>query len=459
MLAYSEFRAGPASKAAGGSELKDRNMIGSEFFELRRIRANASWALRAAFAVCLAFALTAVLGNLSPASAQRLDRFTRSYVTPFPQNDRYRVVVFGDSLGDGIWQGLYEAFKDDSNVEVIKRSRGSTGFTYRERNNWNSRIKGVLKSDRVHVAVVMVGASDMRSIRRDGKRHKLGSDIWREVYGEQVDQFVKSLKGGRVAIYWVGLPIMRSPRHNQDMQVLNEIFREKAFINGVKFVDTWNGFADQFGRFSAYGPDLTGQVRRLRAPDGVHFTGRGYRKLAHFVEREIRGDMKLAKAERNIPLAGNKLEQDRAMGRSRGRAGAKAKQGDSDSQKAKTANNTAAGAEGEAAAAPGDAAGGSNLERKGNRAIAGVKLVRPKISDANPVALGSSYAPMGETIALEMGNGLTALASISPFNDTNLSNVARRLPLSQRPYFRVLIKGEQLLPKSGRADDFGWPGS
>ena len=438
-------------------------MVCSGFSELRRIRADASWALRAALAVCLAVALTALLGSQTPASAQRLDRFTRSYVTPFPQNDRYRVVVFGDSLGDGIWQGLYEAFKDDSNVEVIKRSRGSTGFTYRERNNWNSRIKGVLKSDRVHVAVVMVGASDMRSIRRDGVLHKLGSDAWREVYGEQVDQFVKSLKGARVAIYWVGLPIMRSPRHNQDMQVLNEIFREKAFINGVKFVDTWNGFADQFGRFSAYGPDLTGQVRRLRAPDGVHFTGRGYRKLAHFVEREIRGDMKLARAERNIPLAGNKLEQDRAMGRSRGRAGGgrKAKQGAGDSQAAQTANNTAAGAKSDPAAAAGDgeAAGGSNLERKGNRAIAGVKLVRPKISESNPVALGSSYAPMGETIALEMGNGLTALASISPFNDTNLSNVARRLPLSQRPYFRVLIKGEQLLPKSGRADDFGWPGS
>ena len=172
-----KFRAGPVSKPDGANELKDRNMIGSEFFELRRIRANASWripasaswSLRAALAVCLAIALTAVLGNLSPASAQRLDRFTRSYVTPFPQNDRYRVVVFGDSLGDGIWQGLYEAFKDDSNVEVIKRSRGSTGFTYRQRNNWNSRIKGVLKSDRVHVAVVMVGASDMRSIRRDGQ--------------------------------------------------------------------------------------------------------------------------------------------------------------------------------------------------------------------------------------------------------------------------------------------------
>jgi hypothetical protein len=29
--------------------------------------------------------------------------------------------------------------------------------------------------------------------------------------------------------------------------------------------------------------------------------------------------------------------------------------------------------------------------------------------------------------------------------------------LSQRPYYKVLIKGEQLPAKAGRADDFAWP--
>ena len=457
MLANTELGVSHKSLGVSGIELKDMSMFGTALLKPRRLRAGWPEALRAAVAVFFAIALVAFLGSLSPTSAQRLDRFTRSYVTPFPQNDRYRVVVFGDSLGDGIWQGLYRAFEADSNVEVIKRSRGSTGFTRRNRSNLNTGVKGILKSERVHVAVIMVGVSDMQAIKQDRKWHKIGSDEWREIYGERVDQFIKSLKGSRVAIYWVGLPIMRSPKHNQDMQVLNEIYREKAFVNGIKFVDTWNGFADQFGRYSAYGPDLTGQVRRLRAPDGVHFTGKGHRKLAHFVEREIRGDMKLARAERNIPLAGNKIEQDRAMGRLRGRAGAaqKGKQGDGDKPGDRLAKNAAPKGDAEAEAA----AGGSNRERKTNRAIAGVKLVRPKISDAAPVTLGSNYTPMGETIALEMGNGLTALASISPFNDTNLSNIARRLPLSQRPYFRVLIKGEQLLPKSGRADDFAWPGS
>ena len=60
---------------------------------------------------------------------------------------------------------------------------------------------------------------------------------------------------------------------------------------------------------------MTGQVKRLRADDGVHFTMRGYLKLAHFVEKELRRDLNLAKLERNIPLAGNEEEQAKVMGR------------------------------------------------------------------------------------------------------------------------------------------------
>ena len=63
------------------------------------------------------------------------------------------------------------------------------------------------------------------------------------------------------------------------------------------------------------GPDMTGQVKRLRADDGMHFTMRGYLKLAHFVEKELRRDLNLAKIERNIPLAGNEEEQAKVMGR------------------------------------------------------------------------------------------------------------------------------------------------
>jgi hypothetical protein len=50
----------------------------------------------------------------------------------------------------------------------------------------------------------------------------------------------------------------------------------------------WDGFVDEAGKYSNYGPDYEGQTRRLRSSDGVFFTKYGARKLAHYVERELR---------------------------------------------------------------------------------------------------------------------------------------------------------------------------
>ncbi len=365
----------------------------------------------------------------------------------------------------GCGRGLYRAFKPDANVDVIKHSRVSAGFVRNDYFDWNRRIKGILKNQPVQIAVVMVGANDMQAIRHERKWHKISTDEWRELYGRRVDTFIKSLKSARVAVYWVGLPIMRTPKYNGNMQVMNEVFREKAYVNGVKFIDTWNGFADQFGRYSAYGPDLSGQIRRLRASDGVHFTMRGYRKLAHFVERVIRGDLKLAKTERNISLAGSESEQDRAIGRKR-KPSEPARDvrrdvreaGEPGSGGAAIGAHATTEAHGETVAKR-QPPGTRNKERIASRVISGIQIPRPNIMDQSVGILASSYLPQGETIARKLANGLTALASISPFSDPNVGNISQRLPLSQRPYYRVLIKGEQLRPKTGRTDDFSWPGS
>ena len=409
------------------------------------------------------FALLCVAGTQAQLQAQtnnQLIPFSRSYLTPFPEADRYRLYVFGDSLGDGIWAGLYRAFKPDGNVDVVKKSRVSTGFVRTDYFDWIARLRTIAKVEKFHIAVIMVGANDMQSIRHKGKRSKIGTEGWRDIYGERIDAFIKRLKQTHAAVYWVGLPVMRSEKHNVNMQLMNEIFREKAFINGVKFIDTWNGFADQFGRYSAFGPDLSGQVRRLRAEDGVHFTIKGYRKLAHFVEREIRRDMRNARAERNIPLAGDEQEQARALPRNRKRAtpntAPKATPARPARRTSDAPNRTQKKDETKQS---GQSAAVSSPQDKKKKA-AGLSILRPEMTAAAAVAASRSagYAPEGETIAGEIGNGLTALASVSPINDPTLSS-PQRLPLTQRPYYRVLIKGEQLKPKIGRADDFTWPRS
>ena len=80
---------------------------------------------------------------------------------------------------------------------------------------------------------------------------------------------------------------MRGGRAGADIPFLNDLYRSRADKAGIVYVDVWDGFVDEDGRFAQSGPDFEGQTRRLRAGDGVHFTQAGARKLAHFVEREI----------------------------------------------------------------------------------------------------------------------------------------------------------------------------
>jgi hypothetical protein len=418
---------------------------------------------RTGLGLALFSALVLTVGIFAPTMADAQSAgFQRSYVDPFPTGDRYRVLVVGDSLADGLWSGLYRSFQDDKNLEVIRKSKVSTGLVREDRYNWNEALPELLEGDRKYqIAVVMFGANDAQNIRKDGEWYQPGSEGWRKVYSERVEQFLRTLREKNIATYWVGLPVMRTAAMNKDAEVMNDIFREKAFIYGTKFIETWAGFTDESGRYSAYGPDMSGQQRRLRADDGIHFTMRGYLKLAHFVEKEIRRDLKLAKAERNIPLAGSEQEQARVMGRkiSKGAESDENYGGHAISGAAIRPDSQDDGADaglgGEQAV---DDPEGPQLEQS---VVGGVELLRPAISEtlmeSQALSPQGGGGPAGETVAGDLGNGLTALSSISAVSDLSVVSSKPRLPLAERPYYRVLVKGEQLKPKEGRADDFRWP--
>lgn len=390
----------------------------------------------------------------SQALAQGSD-VQRSYIEAFPAGDRYRILVLGDSLGEGLWSGLYRAMESDATLEFVNRSKGN-GSLFRD--DTHTELAKMLKTETYQVAVVMFGANDAQAAKKDGVWHKVGSEVWREIYGKRVEDFIKQLRAAKIATYWVGLPIMRSPGQAADAEILNEVFREKAFINGAKFIDVWNGFADEGGRFSPYGPDMDGQSRRLRSDDGLHFTMRGYVKLAHYVEKELRKDLNAAKQERNVPLAGNEEEQAKLSG-SAGGPGTPAPAPQTPAAPAQS--RAALAAAGEGGAASGQGEGQPTPPPAMQETLVGdVSVLRPEISDSSLRAAQSAGATGmqdAETITSALPSGLTAVATISVATDLSLSSSRPRLPLSQRPYYRVLIKGEQLKPKSGRADDFAWP--
>jgi hypothetical protein len=129
--------------------------------------------------------------------------------------------------------------------------------------------------------------------------HEFRTDKWVETYAKRFDEMVAAAKSRNVPVFWVGLPPIRGTRGTADVTFLNDFFRSRAEKAGVVYVDVWDGFVDEAGNYTNHGPDFEGQNRRLRAGDGVHFTRAGARKLAHYVEREIRRAM----LTRNTPIA------------------------------------------------------------------------------------------------------------------------------------------------------------
>jgi uncharacterized protein len=112
-------------------------------------------------------------------------------------------------------------------------------------------------------------------------------DRWVELYNKKIDEMIGVLKSKGVPVVWVGLPAVRGAKATADMLFLDSLYREASARAGITYVDVWDGFVDEAGRFLQQGPDFEGQIRRLRSYDGVYFTKAGARKLAHYAEREI----------------------------------------------------------------------------------------------------------------------------------------------------------------------------
>ena len=120
------------------------------------------------------------------------------------------------------------------------------------------------------------------------RTYEFRDDEWAVSYSKRIDATIAALKSAGVPVFWVSLPSVRGAKATSDMLYLNDLYRTRAEKAGINYIDVWDGFVDESGRFTLQGPDFEGQIRRLRVGDGVHFSKAGARKLAHYLEREIR---------------------------------------------------------------------------------------------------------------------------------------------------------------------------
>lgn len=203
--------------------------------------------------------------------------------------EKASVAVLGDSLGQLLGVGLTESFSDRTDIALLRKAKENSGLVRDDYYDWQKAARDLLDGrEKVDLAIMMIGSNDRQQLREGGQNYDARSPRWKEIYTARARTLATMFRDKKVPLIWVGLPVMNSERLNTDILEFNEIYKTVAAEAGATYVDIWEAFADDRGQFSTYGPDVNGQMARLRSGDGIHFTKAGARKLAHFVEGDIR---------------------------------------------------------------------------------------------------------------------------------------------------------------------------
>jgi hypothetical protein len=201
----------------------------------------------------------------------------------------HHVLVLGDSLGDLLGGGLDEALNDRPDVAVIRKAKGDTGLVRTDFYDWPKVATELIAGDqKISAGVVILGLNDRQAIREGDTVHDPLSPRWTELYRARIDAVAQAFQARRVPLIWVGAPPVQNARLSADFVTLNELYRQQVEKAGGQYVDLWDAFVDAENRYTAMGPDVSGQTMRLRLGDGIHFTAAGSRKAAHFVDVLIR---------------------------------------------------------------------------------------------------------------------------------------------------------------------------
>jgi len=199
-----------------------------------------------------------------------------------------RLAVFGDSLAVDLASALERFYAEDPNLIVVDQGVGSSGFVRDDYFNWNQAIKDAIAANSFDVAVIIIGINDRQAMRVDGESVKPLTEAWSKAYSARISSALTDLRNANKPVVWVGLPPMSGTSYSTAMTQISSIQRLASFAAGAEFLDIFEKFADENGKYTSYGPDINGQQVRMRKDDGIHFSAAGADKLAFYVSEEIK---------------------------------------------------------------------------------------------------------------------------------------------------------------------------
>lgn len=201
-----------------------------------------------------------------------------------------RVGVFGDSMADGLYAGLYRDLRDEPKIAVSKFSEVSTGLSRYDYVDIQAKTERQINETPIDVAVILFGTNDAQGISLDGVVHDFGTDGWKAAYGRRIDDLVTMLRSRDVAVYWVGLPRMKSARFDGRMALINGVVEARMRALGVPYLETTGLTSGEDGGYQAYLPNAEGRKVLMRANDGIHMSMAGYLRMSGPVAERLKRD-------------------------------------------------------------------------------------------------------------------------------------------------------------------------
>ncbi|WP_426041277.1 DUF459 domain-containing protein [Brevundimonas sp. TWP2-3-4b1] len=231
---------------------------------------------------------------IAPAALPVVTAAAAPVLTPLAERaarGQLRIGVFGDSMADGLWTGLYREMRDQPGVTVTKFSEVSTGLSRYDYVDIQAKTARQIAEQPIDAAVILFGTNDAQGISIDGEVHDFGTDGWKAAYARRVDDLVAMLRGQNVAVYWVGLPAMKRASFDAKMMLINEVVSARMATLQVPYIETESITQNAEGEYDAYLPETgTGRRRLMRANDGIHMSMAGYLRITEPVAARLKRD-------------------------------------------------------------------------------------------------------------------------------------------------------------------------
>jgi uncharacterized protein len=199
-----------------------------------------------------------------------------------------RLAVFGDSMAVDLAKALERLYAEDPNLVIIPQGVGSSGFVRPDFFDWSKTIGEQIAANSFDIAVIIIGINDRQTMQIGGSGFKALTPEWSTEYSARVTNVVTQLRNANKPTIWVGLPPMEAPSYAKAINQISEIQKLASFSGGAEFLDIFERFATEDGKYTTHGPDLNGNRVRMRKDDGIHFSAAGADKLAFYLSQTLK---------------------------------------------------------------------------------------------------------------------------------------------------------------------------